>query len=223
MPDPSEAPEKKPKVLFLDDEREIREIGSRVLDRDFDVFTAATVEEAEKLIFLQEDLHVLICDHHMPGEDGLDFCMRLHRRRNPMIRILISGFFNPELALRAVNDQTLFYCLPKPFRIETLIETVRKADHEFNLRLEAHERRKYLEALERTPQSGCERFREHFRVAVGVGGLVLSTFLIILVIVFLLGLLVLLLLYFIKSALGIDVFADRHLSDFIEFRKAPGS
>jgi two-component system OmpR family response regulator len=82
----------KPHVLVVDDDREIRELTSRFLQRNgLRVETAANgIEMSERLVSRRVDLIVL--DRVMPGEDGLDLCRDLRRHsRVPIIILTLLG------------------------------------------------------------------------------------------------------------------------------------
>jgi two-component system response regulator HupR/HoxA len=58
-----------PTVLVIDDEIRSLESLERILNEDFDVKTAATIKEAEKVLE-NEWVQVVLCDQRMPEQTG---------------------------------------------------------------------------------------------------------------------------------------------------------
>ncbi len=208
----AKAPIERGKILIIDDEKDMLFLLQKLLEPHYDVFTAQDVEQAENIIAHQDQLRVILCDHEMPGCKGLEFLGRLKDRRNPATRILITGFSTEELVTEALNSRTLFAFLGKPFTALRLTQLVQDAEQDWKNRQGEHVESNGI------PQTEQAIWRQKLSRAAqsifGLGSLALLTLLGVSVIGGGVGLLILLLLYVIKSALGIDFFADRHLSDF---------
>jgi DNA-binding NtrC family response regulator len=116
----------KPVVLLVYDERQLLETLRLGLERDFELDLAATAEEAE-LMMATRAYDVLVCDHLMPGEAGLDFLVRTRDRHPRTKRILITGYMNPELIMRSVSVAGLSTCLIKPVRATQVAAAIRTA------------------------------------------------------------------------------------------------
>lgn len=114
------------RVLLVDDERALLDTMSEGLGTEFEVETAATAAEAE-LLMATRSYAVVVCDHLMPGEAGLDFLVRMRDRHPETRRILITGYMNPELLSRSVTIAQLSACLLKPVNLSDLIQAVRGA------------------------------------------------------------------------------------------------
>ena len=71
-------PQEKCRVLFVDDHEDTSEMLTLLLgEEDYEVITAASVQEALNLATSQEfDLYVL--DKHLPDGSGLELCMKLN-------------------------------------------------------------------------------------------------------------------------------------------------
>ena len=116
----------RPAVLLVDDERPLLGALREGLESDFAVETAGTAEEAD-LMMASSSYDVLICDHMLPGEAGLEFLIRMSQRYPDTRRILLTGYMNPELISRSVALARLSACLLKPVPIEALATAVRTA------------------------------------------------------------------------------------------------
>jgi DNA-binding NtrC family response regulator len=116
----------KPKVLLVDDERALLEVQRLGLEAEYEVEVAATAEEAGLL--LSTGRHdVVICDHLMPGETGLDFLISAFRRQPESKRILVTGYLNPEFLARSTRVAGLSACLLKPVPLSELKAAIRTA------------------------------------------------------------------------------------------------
>lgn len=116
----------RPVVLLLDDELQLTAVFARMLEGEFEVEIAASVEEA-RLLLGSRQFDALICDHMMPGEkQGLDFLVEAMRMQPAAKRILMTGYMNPELLARGVSLAQLSAVLLKP----ATLQQVRKALHD---------------------------------------------------------------------------------------------
>lgn len=117
---------KKPVVLLLDDEAELRLVMTRMLGDQFEVEGASNVSEA-RLLLASRNFDALVCDHMMPGAtQGLDFLVEAMRLQPTAKRILMTGYMNPELLARGVTLAQLSAVLLKPCSAQHL----RKALHD---------------------------------------------------------------------------------------------
>jgi DNA-binding NtrC family response regulator len=124
-PTPAPAPELRPSVLLVDDERPYLEMLRTGLHREFEVQIALDAEDAEQRMNLR-DYDVIVCDHLMPGEPGLDFLMRMAEARPATRRILMTGYINPELLSRSVAVAKLSRCMLKPTGVTELTRVLRE-------------------------------------------------------------------------------------------------
>lgn len=113
-------------ILFVEDERVVREIGSRILrGQGYRVLEAVGGEEALKLAQAeQERIHLLVTDMVMPNMAGRELATRL-LDLFPEIRILlVSGYSEQLHAGEAPLPQDLPF-LQKPYDPQTLATRVR--------------------------------------------------------------------------------------------------
>jgi CheY-like chemotaxis protein len=116
----------RPVVLLVDDEPELLKTLQLGLEADFDLDFAASAEEAE-LMFATRAYDLVVTDHLMPGEEGLNFLIRMNQRFPQTRRILLTGYMNPELISRSITLAGLSACLVKPVRVSDLATTMREA------------------------------------------------------------------------------------------------
>ena len=113
-------------VLLVDDEPALLDAMSQGLAGEFEVVTAASAAEAVSRMALRK-YAVVICDHVLPGETGLDFLIRMRERHPETRRILLTGYMNPELISRSIAVAGLSACMLKPVRAAELAKAVREA------------------------------------------------------------------------------------------------
>ena len=123
---PEPKPPERVRVLLVDDEAPLLDALQQGLVGEFDLETAKSAAEAENRLETQK-FAVLICDHMLPGEAGLDFLVRMREQRPEMRRILLTGYINPELISRSVAVAELSACLLKPVHAADLAAAVRAA------------------------------------------------------------------------------------------------
>ena len=120
------AEKKLPSLLVIDDEVRLTEFVKEALEGIVEVETAQSVDEADMHLGLRS-FDMVLADHLMPGETGLDFLVRTRKHFPEMKRLFITGYINPELISRAQNLADLSGYLIKPVNIAQLRETVQSA------------------------------------------------------------------------------------------------
>ena len=121
----SPLPARKP-VLLVDDEPAFLDAMTQGMAGEFEVVTAASAAEAVSRMAMRK-YAVVICDHILPGEAGLDFLIRMRERHPETRRILLTGYINPELLSRSLEVAGLSACMLKPVRAAELAKAVREA------------------------------------------------------------------------------------------------
>lgn len=117
----------KPAVLFVDDEPNIlKALGRLFRGEDFELKTAGSGADALKLM---EDLpvQILVSDHRMPGMTGVDLLSKVRERWPEVIRILVTGNSEINIAVDAINRGQIFRLITKPWNDDEIKATVREA------------------------------------------------------------------------------------------------
>ena len=113
-------------VLFVDDDANLTQGFSRSLHREpYRVLTANSGEEALALL-AAEAVDVVVSDEHMPGLSGTELLTEIARAQPGIVRVILSGGATVGMALRAVNEGTIFRLLLKPVVTEELAATIRR-------------------------------------------------------------------------------------------------
>ena len=112
-------------ILVVDDDDIIRDTLCELLSQDHACQTAATAEEA--LTRLKSQLFdVVLTDVSMPGLSGLELLNRVVQLYPDTPVIIISGMSDEEQAQSLIRQGAFDYLL-KPFRLEVVEDSVRRA------------------------------------------------------------------------------------------------
>ncbi len=117
------------RVLFMDDEPEIREVVRIALSRHgFEVYCAADGREAisvyEKSREFGEPFHVLLFDLEVRGGLGGREAIQQLRRKHPHVKAIVTSGYSDEKILENHREAGFSGVLKKPFRIERLVAVV---------------------------------------------------------------------------------------------------
>lgn len=120
-------------ILCIDDERDVldsvvHDLSS--LDEHFVIEAAESVKEARELLeqCAKEglELALILCDHIMPNELGVDFLVELYNNAatRDSRKILLTGEAGLDETVQAINNAKLDYFISKPWSKETLLTVV---------------------------------------------------------------------------------------------------
>ena len=132
-----------PRILIVDDEREITEILADLLSEDYECLKAGSAEQALDSLRADE-FHLVISDITMPGMSGLEMIPHVKQLSPDTVVVMISGMQTVESAIGALRLGAFDY-LMKPFDLRQVEAVVKRA-------LEYHElvvaKRRYENHLE---------------------------------------------------------------------------
>ncbi|HSE16840.1 MAG TPA: response regulator [Pyrinomonadaceae bacterium] len=112
-------------ILVVDDDDVIRETLYELLSADYTCQTASTAEEALAKLEAHE-FDVVLTDISMPGLNGKELLEKVVELYPGTTVIIISGHSDQEQA-RGLIDRGAVDFLLKPFRLEIVEESVRRA------------------------------------------------------------------------------------------------
>lgn len=124
-----------PSILVLDDEQRSLESIQRILEDDFDIHIASTIEQADAIL-QSEWIQILLCDQRMPEMSGVEFTEKVRDEYPDIIRMIISGFTESEDIIDAVNKGGIYQYITKPWHPEELITKLNNAANLFRLQRE---------------------------------------------------------------------------------------
>ena len=104
-------PEKKAKILIVDDVRSIRLAIRKYLSREFEVSEAANADEAIKLC-KQIKMDLVITDIKMPGISGIDL-IRILRKDYPDTKYVLMTAYNVDDFVSLLRKEKIWNIIPK--------------------------------------------------------------------------------------------------------------
>ncbi len=133
------------KILFIDDEKHIRQANKQTLElADLEVLCLDCAEKA-MLYISMEWQGIVICDIRLPKMDGLEFLLKAQKIDRDLPVILITGHGDVSTAVQAMRDGAYDF-IEKPYSAERLVKTVERALEKRALTLENRRLRTELEA-----------------------------------------------------------------------------
>jgi len=133
-------------ILCVEDEPEVLDAVVKDLSAFEDLFpieTTRSVEEARAAVAriqeAKDALGLVLCDHLMPGDNGVEFLIELYRDPHTATtrKVLLTGQAGLEATVRAVNYANLDFYIIKPWTKEKLVGAVRQQLKSYVI---AHER-----------------------------------------------------------------------------------
>ncbi|MCJ7831050.1 MAG: response regulator, partial [Dehalococcoidia bacterium] len=123
------------RVLIVDDEEQMRELLAKVLEKNgYQVTTAGDGGQALALLE-KEPMDLVVTDVRMPGLDGMEALKAIKELNPEIVVIIMTAFGSIDQAVQAVKEGAYDY-INKPFKIDEMLLTIRKALEERRLRHE---------------------------------------------------------------------------------------
>ena len=115
-----------PKLLAVDDEREMLDFLERLFRGEYEVLRAGSAEEALKIL---EDgpVHVIVCDQRMPGMTGTQLLESIRDRFPELTKVLLSGYAEVPDIRDAVERCRIHQYVLKPVDGAALRRAVKEA------------------------------------------------------------------------------------------------
>jgi putative nucleotidyltransferase with HDIG domain len=123
-----------PAVLFVDDEVNILKALSRLFRSEpVRVLTAGSGDEALGVLE-REPIRVIVSDQRMPGLPGVKLLAKVRERWPDVVRIMLTGYTEIDVAVEAINHGEIYRLLTKPWDDWSLRATVRQALDDWAIR-----------------------------------------------------------------------------------------
>jgi serine/threonine-protein kinase len=118
--------QRKPRVLFVDDEERVVN-ALRTIFRDvYEVSVASGGEQALGLVRSQP-FHVVVSDQRMPGMLGVELLREVKLVAPTTVRMLLTGYSDLAAIVGSVNDGEVFRFVSKPWNQDDLRATIDEA------------------------------------------------------------------------------------------------
>jgi putative nucleotidyltransferase with HDIG domain len=117
-------------VLFVDDEVNILKALQRLLrSEEMNVRCASRGQEALDVLD-KEPAQVVVSDQRMPEMSGVDFLAQVRERNPDVVRMMLTGYTEMDVAVEAINRGEIYRLITKPWNDDELRATIRQAfDH----------------------------------------------------------------------------------------------
>ena len=134
-----------PRILIVDDEREITEILADLLSEDHECLKAGSAEQALECLRAGE-FQLVISDITMPGMSGLEMIPHVKQLSPDTVVVMISGMQTVESAIGALRLGAFDY-LMKPFDLRQVEAVVKRALEHHDLVVAKRRYENHLEEL----------------------------------------------------------------------------
>ena len=120
------------RILIIDDESSLRHMLRLVLEREGYRVTDAAHGQVALTLMEQEPFDLVLCDVRMPEMDGLAFLREAVGRSPAPTVIMMSAYGTIDSAIECMKQGAYDY-IPKPFKPDEIVLTLRKAEERFRL------------------------------------------------------------------------------------------
>lgn len=210
------ASKEKDAVLIIDDDAFMLKVLYRVLQKEYTLYQAGSAEEAVEVL-RGRHVKAVLSDHVLPGTSGLDFLIAL-KQRNPQVKsVLFSAALETEQFIKAINHGQIFRFIKKPASPADIQQAVHEAVRQYDIEMLQQQlmrdQKEIDKQLYRSPY-WLYRLRvisqQSFRYGAPIFGNILALMLALGVLALSVGICIILIIYFVKSYLGIDIFGQSH-------------
>jgi len=134
------------KILIIDDDTQVTDMLRRFIGADdYRIFTGNNAAEGLK-IYRQQKPQIIFTDVVMPGMSGIELLKTIRKNDEETEIIVLTGYQNLEVAIEALKNRASDFLL-KPFEMEMIRLTLRKALERIALREQITENNKELKKL----------------------------------------------------------------------------
>ena len=211
------AAKEKDAILVVDDDAFMLKVLYRVLQKEYVIYQAGSSEEAVEVL-RGRNIKAILCDHVLPGQSGLDFLVTLKQRNAQIKSVLFSAALETDLFIKAINHGQILRFIKKPASPADIQQAVREAVRQYDI--EALQQQLVLNQKDIDKQVYSAPYwlyrlrvisQQSFRYGAPLFGNILALMLSLGVLALSVGVCIMLIIYFVKSYLGIDLFSQSHL------------
>jgi len=206
------AAKEKDAVLIVDDDAFMLKVLCRVLQKEYVIYQAGSSEEAVEVLRGRQ-VKAILCDHILPGQSGLDFLITLKQRNAQIKSVLFSAALETDLFIKAINHGQIFRFIKKPASPTDIQQAVREAVRQYDIETLQQQLLRDQKDIDKQVYSApywLYRLRviaqQSFRYGAPLFGNILALMLALGVLALSVGICIMLIIYFVKSYLGIDIF-----------------
>lgn len=109
----------KPNILYVDDEEINLKVFRSTFKRHYNIFTSSSGYEALDIL-KAEDIQLIVTDQRMPEMNGTELLSKVVPNHPNILRMIMTGFSDLEVIIRAVNEFGIHQYITKPWDFEAL-------------------------------------------------------------------------------------------------------
>ena len=130
-------------ILIIDDEEVLRDVLTSLIQREgHTTLTARTGEEGLALL-QREEVDLVVLDLMLPGMGGQEVLRQIRQRDLDQVVVVITAYSSIESAIEAMKNGAFHY-IPKPFKNEEVLLTLKKGLDQRRLTIENRSLREQL-------------------------------------------------------------------------------
>ena len=117
---------RKPKILYVDDEFINLQLFKINFDNKYEVFTAENGITGLEVLDNNPDIIVVISDMKMPLMNGIEFIKKAKEKYSHIRFYILTGFQITEEIQEALNSKLILKYFSKPFNLNKIEDTLRE-------------------------------------------------------------------------------------------------
>lgn len=122
-------------ILYVDDEESNLKGFKSIYFTEYNIHTATSGQQALDIL-ANNEVHIIITDQKMPGMTGVQFLSNTLEKYPDPIRIILTGYSDIEVLMKAINECDIFRYLTKPWNETEMNMTIQQALDTYRLRKE---------------------------------------------------------------------------------------
>jgi DNA-binding NtrC family response regulator len=111
---------------------------------NYEVLIAAEGKRALKFIH-ESEIDLLITDYRLPTLTGLDLLTEMKNKNPEVLRIMITGYADTDLIIKAINEGEVFRFIKKPWSIDEMTLAISQALELIDIKRESLQLKEELE------------------------------------------------------------------------------
>ncbi len=105
----------KPRILYIDDEKENLNLFRQIFYMDYEVFISAGGKEALHLLEREEEMAIVVTDQLMTGMSGTEVLSEVAEQYPDTTRMIITAYSDPSIMLDSINQGHVYRYILKPW------------------------------------------------------------------------------------------------------------
>jgi len=130
-------------ILIIDDEEVLQDVLSSLIRREGHLVSQARTGEEGLDILEREDIDLVLLDMMLPGMQGNEVLRQIRLRDSDQVVVVITAYSSIEGAIEAMREGAFHY-IPKPFKNDEVLLTLRKGLEQRRLQSENRSLREQL-------------------------------------------------------------------------------